>query len=187
MHIRSQYLALLVLASLPILAVADNHKHAGHQPNNGMTNSQLPAQNGQSAFAAISEIIAILDADPSTDWATVDIRALREHLLDMDRLILHAQVKVEIIDEQQIRYQVSGAGVTLRAIKAMVPAHAAIVSKSNNWPIDINTVTDGIVLTIVVKDPEERSRLHALGFFGFMTIGAHHQAHHLQMAKGQGH
>ena len=105
----------------------------------------------------------------------------------MDRLILHAQVKVEIIDKQQIRYQVSGAGVTLRAIKAMVPAHAAIVSKSNNWPIDINTVTDGIVLTIVVKDPEERSRLHALGFFGFMTIGAHHQAHHLQMAKGQGH
>jgi hypothetical protein len=44
----------------------------------------LPTQPGQSAFAAIQEIVAMLEADPKTDWSRVNIEALRQHLIDMD-------------------------------------------------------------------------------------------------------
>ena len=30
----------------------------------------------------------------------------------------------------------------------------------------------------------DAAQIQGLGFFGLMTIGAHHQAHHLMMAKG---
>ncbi|MCC2098329.1 MAG: hypothetical protein KDJ29_15640, partial [Hyphomicrobiales bacterium] len=43
-----------------------------------------PVQPGQSAFAAIQEIVEILEADRSTDWSKVNIPALRQHLIDMD-------------------------------------------------------------------------------------------------------
>src|SRR5665213_2414926 len=46
----------------------------------------LPTQPGQSAFAAIQEIVAILEADPKTDWSRVNIEALRQHLIDMDNV-----------------------------------------------------------------------------------------------------
>lgn len=36
-------------------------------------------EGGQSAFAGITEIVALLDADPTTDWATADIEALWQH------------------------------------------------------------------------------------------------------------
>src|SRR5437764_5713379 len=35
---------------------------------------------GQAAFGAIQEVVELLEADPTTDWAKVNIAALREHL-----------------------------------------------------------------------------------------------------------
>ena len=42
-----------------------------------------PREAGQSAFAAVREIVGILEADPATDWSKVDVEALRRHLIDM--------------------------------------------------------------------------------------------------------
>ncbi len=42
------------------------------------------------AFGAVQEIVEILEADPATDWSKVDIDALRQHLIDMDNVTLHA-------------------------------------------------------------------------------------------------
>ena len=36
-----------------------------------------PREIGQASFAALAEIVAILRADTSTDWASVDLAALR--------------------------------------------------------------------------------------------------------------
>ena len=47
-----------------------------------------PTEAGQGAFAAIQEIVAILEADPDTDWSKVDIDALRQHLVDMNAVTL---------------------------------------------------------------------------------------------------
>lgn len=55
----------------------------------GLTPGQ-PTSPGQDAFGAIQEIVSILDLDPNTDWSKVDIAALREHLIDMNEVTLHA-------------------------------------------------------------------------------------------------
>ena len=52
----------------------------------------MPTQPGQDAFGAIQEIVRILEADPATDWSKVDLEALREHLIDMNEVTLHAAV-----------------------------------------------------------------------------------------------
>ena len=54
----------------------------------------LPTLPGQDAFGAVQEIVRILEEDPDTDWSTVDLDALREHLIDMNEITLHADVRV---------------------------------------------------------------------------------------------
>ena len=147
----------------------------------------LPLQGGQSAFAAIAEIVTILDNDPETDWASVNIDALRSHLVDMDNITLNAKARTLQIDEQRIQYVITGTGDTLTAIHNMVPAHAKAVQSMTDWQITTKQHTDGATVTIQTSDKAAITRLKALGFHGFLTVGAHHQAHHLQMARGLGH
>lgn len=147
----------------------------------------LPLQGGQSAFAAIAEIVTILDNDADTDWASVNIDALRSHLVDMDRITLNAKARTFQIDEQRIQYVITGTGDTLTAIHNMVPAHAKAVQSMTDWQITTTQQTDGATVTIQTSDKAAITRLKALGFHGFLTVGAHHQAHHLQMARGLGH
>jgi hypothetical protein len=42
-----------------------------------------------------------------------------------------------------------------------------------------------VKLVVTAGDPHEIVKLKALGFIGIMVQGAHHQAHHLMMAKGE--
>ncbi len=49
-----------------------------------------PTMPGQDAFGAIQEVVQILQADPTTDWSKVNIARLREHLIDMNEVTLHA-------------------------------------------------------------------------------------------------
>ncbi|MFW1924327.1 hypothetical protein ACG90D_19965, partial [Acinetobacter geminorum] len=76
-------------------------QRSGHPSQHEM--AQEPTQPGQDAFAAIQEIVQILEADPRTDWSKVNIDALREHLVDMSNVTLSAQVKTEPL-EGGIRY-----------------------------------------------------------------------------------
>ncbi len=172
--------------------------HMDHgQPDHESTPSQktgtvaqaktLPVQVGQSAFAAIAEIVALLDNDPDTDWASVDIDALRAHLVDMDRIVLNAHAETLQVDDQQIRFVITGKDDTLTAIRNMVPAHASVVQSMTHWTITTTEQTDGATISIQTSDTEALTRLKALGFHGFLTIGAHHQEHHLQMARGTRH
>ena len=50
----------------------------------------MPTMPGQDAFGTIQEIVQMLEADPATDWSKVNIAALREHLIDMNEVTLHA-------------------------------------------------------------------------------------------------
>ena len=50
----------------------------------------VPTMPGQDAFGTIQEIVQMLEADPATDWSKVNIAALREHLIDMNEVTLHA-------------------------------------------------------------------------------------------------
>ncbi|MGE0465243.1 MAG: hypothetical protein AB7P44_02205 [Steroidobacteraceae bacterium] len=143
----------------------------------------IPTSPGQDAFGAIQEIVRILEADASTDWSRVNIDALREHLIDMNEVTLHATSRAEPIDGG-LRILVTGTGRTLEAIRRMVPAHAREIDEQNSWSVTTEPVAEGIVLTATTADPMQVVKIRGLGFMGIMVRGAHHQPHHLAMARG---
>lgn len=154
--------------------------HEGH----GMNADAVPAglmAGGQSAFAAIQEIVAQLMSDPTTDWGRVDIEALRQHLIDMDNVTLRARVNVEEI-EGGARFEATSedAAVT-SSIRAMVPAHAETMDGAEGWTMQASKIPGGAALVVTGTDPD---RIRALGFIGVLTVGMHHQAHHLALASG---
>ena len=100
------FLVLVCLAASPVVAQKMHHQ-AIMDVGDGAPIT--PTQAGQSAFAAIQEIVAILEADPKTDWSKVDIEALRQHLVDMDNVTLRAESKSEPVDGG-LRFVVTGAG-----------------------------------------------------------------------------
>ena len=164
---RIPMLLLFLFLSSPAFA---QHNHAtGTQPD----------ESGQSAFAAIAEIVTILRGDPNTDWSTVNIAALRRHLVDMD--LLTTEVAVDTIPRPGgARFEIRGSERSLEAVRAMVPAHAPFLAAETGWEVSTEGLEDGMAL-IVDGDPQQ---IQGLGFFGMMSIGAHHQEHHLMLAKG---
>ena len=142
----------------------------------------VPIMPGQQAFGAIQEIVRILEADPATDWSKVNISALREHLIDMDEVTLRARASERAL-ANGIEITVTGEGRTLGAIKRMVPAHAHELA-ALGWNAKTQDLPNGVKLVITASDPREAIKLKALGFMGIMVQGAHHQPHHLMMAKG---
>jgi hypothetical protein len=144
----------------------------------------LPTQPGQDAFGAVQEIVAVLEADPATDWSKVNLDALRVHLIDMNEVALHADAAVERIDGG-IRVAVTGTGRTLAAIQRMLPEHAREMNGKNGWMEQAEPRPDGMTLTVTATDPKQTSIIRGLGFIGVMASGGHHQMHHLMMAKGE--
>jgi len=141
-----------------------------------------PAQAGQSAFAAVQEIVGILEADPKTDWSKVNIEALRRHLIDMNNVTLSAEVKSDPV-EGGMRFIVTGAGTVRNSIRRMVTAHAATMNGVDGWTFEAAEIEAGATLT--VRPPaEELLKLKGLGFLGVLTRGMHHQEHHLMIARG---
>ena len=94
----------------------------GHGGRHGQQSAATGTPPGQDAFGTIQEIVQILQSDPKTDWSKVNIDALRQHLIDMNEVTLHAAAAQRMIDNG-IEITVTGEGRTLEAIKRMVPAH----------------------------------------------------------------
>lgn len=146
-----------------------------------------PTMPGQDAFGAIAEIVRILEADPATDWSKVDIERLRQHLIDMNEVVLHSVVKQTPV-AGGLTMEISGSGRTEQAIRAMVVPHAAELDRMPEWSATTAIIPGGVRLTVVVKRPDDTkllAQIRALGFAGLMTQGAHHRPHHLAMAKGE--
>jgi len=181
-------LPLLVLfAAAPALAQsaddAMTRMHHDHMTMSHAPAAATPTQPGEAAFAAIQEIVAILEADPKTDWSKVDIEALRRHLVDMNNVTLSADAKPEPVDGG-VRFVVTGAGPVVDSIRRMTLAHAATMNGVGGWTFEAAPVDGGAALTVKVP-PKDLPKLRALGFIGVMTRGMHHQMHHLMIAKGE--
>lgn len=153
--------------------------HAAH-----MATGPVPTAPGQEAFGTVQEIVAILEADPATDWSKVDIDALRDHLIDMNEIALTADAAVEHLPDG-IKVRVTGKGRTLAAINRLIPAQAQQLAQLGIWQTRAEPIADGIVLTVRSNDPAEVTKIKGLGFFGVITSGQHHQPHHLMIATGQ--
>jgi hypothetical protein len=160
--------------------------HSGMQhgmmgQHSGMTGQ--PTMAGQDAFGTIQEVVQILEAEPTTDWSKVNIGALREHLIDMNEVTLHAIASERALDNG-IEIAVTGEGRTLMAIKRMIPAHVSELVRTG-WNAKTEDLPNGVKLSVTTNDPKHITKLKALGFMGIMVQGAHHQPHHLMMAKGE--
>ena len=159
--------------------------HAAHHAGMSAPSSGVvPTMPGQDAFGTVQEIVRILDADPNTDWSKVNIEALRQHLIDMNEVTLNAKAVATPVDGGA-RYEVSGEGRTLEAIRRMVTAHTHEIDGVNGWTVKAEPVATGVVLTVTAADPKQAARIRGLGFIGIMAQGSHHQMHHLAMAKGE--
>ena len=167
--------------------------HAGHTP--GMehaaqpsaspvvTNKAVLTEPGQGAFASLSEVVRVLEADPDTDWSKVDLAGLRDHLVDMDRLVSEAVVASEELPNG-LRMVVTGDARTIGALQRMVPAHATELAKDDRWTVAVERSDEGAVLTVTSDDPAVVERIKGLGFFGLMASQDHHREHHMMMARG---
>ncbi len=102
----------------------------------------------------------------------------------MNNVTLHAKVTAEPIDSG-FRFSVTGTGEVRGSIQRMVTAHAATMNGVAGFTYIAEDMPDGAIMTVTVADPADLPKLHALGFIGVMTLGAHHQAHHLAIASGQ--
>ena len=146
-----------------------------------------PSLPGQDAFGAIAEIVGLLDADSSTDWSKVDLERLRQHLIDMNEVVLRSQVKQTPVPGGLVM-DVTGSGRTEQAIRAMVVPHAVELDRMAQWSATTERIPGGVRLIVKVKDPNDAktiARIRGLSFIGLLTEGAHHQPHHLAMAKGE--
>lgn len=169
--IRTTLFALVLL--IPTNALAQ-HAHK---------NSNTPTETGQSTFATIAEIVESLNNDPKTDWSKININDLRSHLLDMDRVTMDASVEVNS-KATEVEFKITATGEAIGSIQRMVSAHSDMLSAKTGWGVQSIPISDGMIMSITVNQTKELSQVEALGFFGIMTIGAHHQEHHLQIATG---
>ena len=153
----------------------------------GMPSTGAPTMPGQDAFGAIAEVVQMLDADPSTDWSKIDLERLRQHLIDMNEVVLRSQVKQsEVIGG--LVMDVIGTGRTEQAIRAMLVPHGAELDRMPAFAAKSEPIPGGVRLTVTAKAPGDAravARLRGLGFIGLLAAGAHHGPHHLAMARGE--
>jgi hypothetical protein len=186
--IRTLIVLAIVVSGVALAQPMPHHGPAGGAMapmthDHGAADATAPSQPGQAAFAAIQEIVGILEADPHTDWSKVDIDALRQHLVDMNNVTLTASVTSEPLPGG-MRYVVSGTGTVQDSIRRMIVAHAATMNGVDGWRFEAASTETGATLT-AYPPAADAVRLRGLGFFGVMTRGMHHQAHHLMIARGE--
>lgn len=182
---------IIVSAALIVLVIGTasgqtvDHSKMMHGNQEGMMmGGMAPQETGQPAFAAIQEIVAMLDANPSTDWSKVNIEALRQHLIDMDNVTLGAVVSASQTGGS-MRFAVTGEGAVQGSITRMVMAHAATMNGVDGWTFAAEPTQTGAILTVTPPDPASMTKLKALGFIGILTLGMHHQQHHWMLAIGK--
>lgn len=140
-------------------------------------------ETGQAQFAAIAEVVTRLRADPQTNWAKVNIQALRDHLVDMDNVTTKAVV-AQSVEGLMVRFDVTGDAMTAASIQRMVRAHSPMLAGDTGWDVSVTPQADGARMEVIVASRDALDQVTGLGFFGLMTIGAHHQHHHMMIAQG---
>lgn len=171
--------SVVVALAQPAMTGHDTGKDHAAMADHGLT------QPGESAFGAIQEVVERLEANPNTDWSHVNVTALREHLIDMDEVTLHAAIQERPLPDG-MRYIVTGAGRTREAIQHMIIGHAQSMGDAPHWTMTAEPSVGGAIVTVTAKQPSDLPEIRALGLLGMMADGAHHQVHHWFLATGEG-
>jgi hypothetical protein len=149
--------------------------------------ADTPSLPGQDAFGAIAEVVGLLEADPGTDWSRVDLEKLRQHLIDMNEVVLRAAVKSSPVPDG-LAMEVTGTGRTEQAIHAMLGPHATELDRMPAWRATTERIPGGLRLTVTARrsgDDKTVAMIRGLGFAGLLVQGGHHGPHHLAIATGE--
>ncbi|HET8576421.1 MAG TPA: hypothetical protein VFO18_04940, partial [Methylomirabilota bacterium] len=155
--------AILVVQAAPAQGPAGQgmpqHPMPQHQPMSGAHGmpgmpAAGPTMPGQDAFGAIAEIVGLLDADPQTDWSRVDLERLRQHLIDMNEVVLRSEVKASQIPGGLVM-EVTGGGRTEGAIRAMVLPHAMELDRMPDLTARAEAIPGGVRLTVTSRRPDD--------------------------------
>lgn len=160
--------------SVPLMAEEAGSEHNLHMKHESGGKESMPVESGQSAFAAIQEIVGKLEADPKTDWSKVNIESLRQHLIDMENVTLRSIVSTNII-EGGAQFMVSSPDPAVRSsIRRMLSAHSNSVVSTQQMHLAVAKIPDGVSLTAT----GEEAKIRGIGFLGILSLGMHHQTHH---------
>ena len=178
-------LLALTLGSTTTMAQSS---HGGHRP--GMDHSKMIAADqgrlteaGQATFSAIQEAVALLEADPNTDWSKVNIEALRRHLVDMDNVMTLTTIEAIRVNGGA-RFIVSGPASIVPSIQRMIAGHSMTMDGKDDWMYVPAKTAQGGTLEVTTVRAQNVAKIRALGFAGIITRGSHHQPHHYEMAVG---
>ena len=165
----------------------DHARHAAPQKScETAVSSAIPTLQAQAAFGAIGEIVRILKDDPNTDWAKVNLEALRQHFIDMDEVTLHSRVVQKSVPGG-ISAEVTGTGRSVASIRRMLPQHSRLLDASADLHSTTIAIPEGIRIVTTAKQPSDSAlvaRIRALGFVGMLTDGDHHARHPIALARG---
>ncbi|MHB1328330.1 MAG: hypothetical protein ACYC2K_09025 [Gemmatimonadales bacterium] len=171
---------LLMAAAAPL--AAQNHRHTP-----GMTHPGIEAkEGGQAAFAALAEVVRILESDPETDWSKVNLEGLRQHLLDMDDVTLRSLITTRTVPGG-IDAEVTGTGRAVASIQGMLRNHAEFMNVQSAFRATVTPTATGARIAIRAAKPSDAAavtKLRGLGVIGWLALDAHHTTHHLALARG---
>jgi hypothetical protein len=159
--------------------------HAAH-PTQMANCGALPTQAPQAAYATLGEVVRLLKADSTTDWSKVNLEALRQHLIDMDDVVLRAEVSQHNVPAG-LAMNVTGTGRTAAAIKRMVQSHAIMLGEDSTYAATAQLLPTGVLLTVTARNPANTrlvAMIRGMGFAGLLTEGDHHAKHHMALARG---
>ena len=183
MIVASASLALSMAVRTPAQAQSTGGMdHASHM---GAAASASPA--GQDAYPALAAIVAVLEADSTTDWTKVNLEALRRHLIAMNDVTLGARSRQTDVPGGA-RMDVTGDGRVAESIRAMLRPHSTMLNAMGPYSATVDDIPGGVRLTVTASDPRDQktvAKIRGLGFSGLLTLGAHHAQHHLALARGQ--
>jgi hypothetical protein len=175
-------LASLTIAALPICPVSAA-TGPDHQPH---TMASPLAEPGNDAFGTIQEAIRALEADPDTDWSRVNLKALRQHLVDMQNMTVNVTVLSQKPIKDGVAIRVSpNDSKTAASLARVFAAHPAMLEMETGWKMTVAKKNGVYELAVTTPNPPEVDKVRGLGYIGILAIGAHHQAHHWAMARGQ--
>ena len=143
----------------------------------------VPELSGQDAAGAIQEVVGLLLADRNTDWSRVQINKLREHLVDLDQIMLKAEIDHHEI-EGGLVVRATGDPRTVEALRRQVPSHVERMNGFRGWQATSAEEGDVMVVTITSTDDLETAILRGVGFFGFMASGVHRPHQLLAVSRG---
>ena len=140
---------------------------------------------GTDPFAVIQEAIALLEANPDTDWAVVNIEAVRSHLVEMQDMTLNVTVEQEPIN---LGFMAVITPTTNRALESMIQVlsvHPSQMKIETDWDMTVTNNNGIFTITVTTNKLSDIDKIRGLGYIGIMAYGNHHQPHHWAMASGE--